>query len=71
MATLKPELQRLGLYFVGIDIIGDTLVEVNVTSPTGIQEASEYAGERLADRVIDFVERLENRVKYDSVPDPS
>ena len=58
MATLKPELQRLGLHFVGIDIIGDTLVEVNVTSPTGIQEASEYAGERLADRVIDFVEGL-------------
>ncbi len=58
MAALKPELQRLGLYFVGIDIIGDTLVEVNVTSPTGIQEASDYAGERLADRVIDFVDNL-------------
>jgi len=58
ISRLKPELHKLGLYFVGIDTIGDTLVEVNVTSPTGIQEASEYAGERLADRVIDFVGEL-------------
>ena len=56
MAVLKPHLQALGLHFVGIDIIGDYLVEVNVTSPTGIQEASDFAGVRLADRVIDFVE---------------
>lgn len=56
IAALKPHLQRLGLYFVGIDTIGDTLVEVNVTSPTGIQEASKFAGERLADKVIDFVD---------------
>jgi glutathione synthase len=62
IAGLKPHLQSLGLYFVGIDIIGDALVEVNVTSPTGIQEASNFAGERLADRVIDFVEQMAPRV---------
>ena len=56
IAALAPHLRKLGLWFVGIDIIGDKLVEVNVTSPTGIQEASAFAGERLADRVIDFVE---------------
>ncbi|MCB0132363.1 MAG: glutathione synthase [Caldilineaceae bacterium] len=56
IAALAPHLRKLGLWFVGIDIIGDRLVEVNVTSPTGIQEASAFAGERLADRVIDFVE---------------
>ena len=57
IATLKPHLQQLGLYFVGIDILGDYLVEVNVTSPTGIQEASHFAGEPLEDKVIEFVER--------------
>ena len=56
--TLKPHLKRLGLYFVGIDTIGERLVEVNVTSPTGIQEASHFANERLDDKVIAFVEDL-------------
>ena len=36
-ATIGPELKRRGLLFVGIDIIGDYLTEINVTSPTGIQ----------------------------------
>ncbi|MBV7335804.1 glutathione synthase [Chloroflexi bacterium TSY] len=56
--TLKPHLQRLRLYFVGIDVIGERLVEVNVTSPTGIQEASHFANKRLDDKVIAFVENL-------------
>ena len=56
--TLKPHLRRLGLHFVGIDVIGERLVEVNVTSPTGIQEASDFANERLDDKVIAFVEKL-------------
>ena len=37
-AFLKPHLLQLGLHFVGIDLIGDKLTEVNVTSPTGIRE---------------------------------
>ena len=37
-AFLKPHLLDLGLHFVGIDMIGDRLTEVNVTSPTGIRE---------------------------------
>ncbi len=36
--TLKPHLRALGLHFVGIDVIGGRLTEVNVTSPTGVQE---------------------------------
>jgi glutathione synthase len=36
--VLKPFLKKLGLFFVGIDVIGDYLTEINVTSPTGIQE---------------------------------
>jgi glutathione synthase len=55
-AMLKPRLQRDGLYFVGLDIIGDWLTEVNVTSPTGVQEIDRLDGVNLEGRVIDFVE---------------
>ncbi len=53
---LRPRLQRDGLYFVGLDIIGDFLTEVNVTSPTGIQEIDRLNGTNLEAKVIDFVE---------------
>ena len=43
-ARLKPELLRLGLHFVGIDVIGGLLTEVNVTSPTGVQEIDRLDG---------------------------
>jgi glutathione synthase len=36
--TIKPFLKKNGLFFAGIDIIGNYLTEINVTSPTGIQE---------------------------------
>ncbi len=39
-ATVGPRLRADGLYFVGLDVIGDYLTEINVTSPTGIQELS-------------------------------
>jgi glutathione synthase len=54
--TLAPRLRADGLYFVGIDVIGDSLTEVNVTSPTGIQEINELNGVRLEANVLDFVE---------------
>jgi len=57
IAMLKPHLQALGLYFVGIDVIGDYLIEVNVTAPTGIQEASHLSNLPLADKVMEFVEK--------------
>ena len=53
---LRPRLERDGLYFVGLDIIGDYLTEVNVTSPTGIQEIDRLDNANLEARVIDFVE---------------
>ena len=53
---LRARLLRDGLYFVGLDIIGDYLTEVNVTSPTGIQEIDRLDGTNLEARVIDFVE---------------
>lgn len=70
IATLKPHLQRLGLYFVGIDIIGERLVEVNVTSPTGIQEASHFAGRRLDEDVIDLAERLVEERRHHKEGEP-
>ena len=53
---LRPRLERDGLYFVGLDIIGDYLTEVNVTSPTGVQEIDRLDGVNLEAKVIDFVE---------------
>lgn len=42
--AIGPELKRRGLVFVGIDVIGDYLTEINVTSPTGIQEINRFDG---------------------------
>lgn len=52
-----PTLRAAGLWFVGLDIIGDYLTEVNVTSPTGIQEIDHLDGVCLESKVIDLVER--------------
>jgi glutathione synthase len=54
---LRPWLQRDGLFFVGIDVIGGKLTEVNVTSPTGIQEMNALDGARYEERVLEAVER--------------
>jgi glutathione synthase len=43
-ATIGPTLKEQGLVFVGIDVIGDYLTEINVTSPTGIQEINRLDG---------------------------
>jgi len=56
VADMAPRLRQDGLYFVGLDFIGEHLTEVNVTSPTGIRELSEFTGKRESDRVIDWVE---------------
>lgn len=54
---LAPDLRRRGLYFVGLDVIGGYLTEVNVTSPTGIEEINALDGITIERDVIDFVER--------------
>jgi glutathione synthase len=41
---IGPELKRLGLLFVGIDVIGDYLTEINVTSPTGARALQRFTG---------------------------
>jgi glutathione synthase len=61
-AALAPSLRSDGLYFVGLDVIGNYLTEVNVTSPTGVQEINRLNGVRLEIQVVDFVEqRIEKR----------
>jgi len=56
-AALAPLLRADGLYFTGLDVIGNFLTEVNVTSPTGIQEVNALNGVCLESQVIDFVEQ--------------
>ena len=53
---IAPALTAAGLWFVGIDIIGPWLTEVNVTSPTGIEEVNTLEDIALERQVIDFVE---------------
>ena len=56
-AAIGPVLSRHGLFFVGLDLIGGKLIEVNVTSPTGIQELSRHLGRAVELEVIEWVER--------------
>src|SRR5580698_8251010 len=55
-ATIGPELKRRGLIFTGIDVIGDYLTEINVTSPTGIQEIKRFGGADIAALIWDAIE---------------
>src|SRR5262249_45849965 len=54
---VAARLRADGLYLVGLDIIGDYLTEVNVTSPTGIQEIDRLDGTCLEANVLDLIER--------------
>jgi glutathione synthase len=56
-AALGPELKARGLIFTGIDVIGDYLTEINVTSPTGIWEVKRFGGADIAALVWDAIER--------------
>ncbi|HXM00913.1 MAG TPA: glutathione synthase [Rhizomicrobium sp.] len=55
-AALAPELKARGLIFTGIDVIGDYLTEINVTSPTGIREVKRFGGADIAAMVWDAIE---------------
>ncbi len=54
---MTPSLLEKGLYFVGLDVIGGYLSEVNVTSPSGIPEIRALEGKRLEKPIADFIER--------------
>jgi glutathione synthase len=55
--ALKPELKKRGLLFVGIDVIGDYLTEINVTSPTGARQLQRFTGVDAAAALWDVIER--------------
>ncbi len=57
-AAIGPELKRRGLLFVGIDVIGDFLTEINVTSPTGAQQLKRFSGLDAASALWDCIERI-------------
>jgi glutathione synthase len=61
--AIGPALKQKGLLFVGIDVIGDYMTEINVTSPTGLQEINRFDGVRLERRIWDAIEarRAERR----------
>jgi glutathione synthase len=54
--ALGPDLKKRGLIFVGLDVIGGHLTEINVTSPTGIREVKRFGGEDIAALIWDAVE---------------
>ena len=61
-ARLGPDMQRMGLVFVGIDVIGGRLTEINVTSPTGIRAIDRFNGSNIPARFWDRVQaRLDAR----------
>lgn len=53
---LKPELLRRGLYLVGLDLIDDRIVEINVTSPTCVQEINPHMPEPLEKQIVSYAE---------------
>jgi len=58
ISCLKPHLKSLGLEFVGIDIIGGFLTEINVTSPTCLLEMEQLSGCQLRKVALDYIEKL-------------
>ena len=54
---IGPSLKEKGLLFVGIDVIGNYLTEINVTSPTGIQELSRFEDTNIASLIWDAIEK--------------
>jgi glutathione synthase len=54
--AMGPELKKRGFIFVGIDVIGDYLTEINVTSPTGIREVKRFGGADIAALLWDAIE---------------
>ncbi|WP_075995361.1 glutathione synthase [Salaquimonas pukyongi] len=56
-ARIGPRLKEEGFIFVGIDVIGDWMTEINVTSPTGIREVKRFSGTDVAALIWDAIEK--------------
>ena len=66
-STIGPELRRRGLLFVGIDIIGNYMTEINVTSPTGIREIERLSDINIASVTWDVIERKHPKHKSNGI----
>lgn len=62
-AALKPHLDRYGIFLAGIDVIGEKLIEVNVTSPTCLREMQHFYSENLAAKIIHAAAEEAQRTK--------
>ena len=61
--TIGPTLKEKGLIFVGLDVIGDKVTEINVTSPTCIQEIDNTYGTNISGKLMDAIEKRINKAK--------
>ncbi len=61
---IGPELKKRNLFLVGIDVIGDYLTEINVTSPTCIQEANYFNGGKIEEIIVQKIEEMLHRKKF-------
>jgi len=66
-AAIGPILKRNGLIFVGIDVIGGYLTEINVTSPTGIQEINRFDGVKIEADIWSVIE-ARHRLRHPAPP---
>jgi len=57
---VAPTLQAKGLIFVGLDVIGDYLTEINVTSPTCVREIDNAQNIGIADQLVDAIDKRLN-----------
>jgi glutathione synthase len=63
VGQVAPELRRRGLLFVGLDVIGDYLTEINVTSPTCVRELDAQFGLNIAGQLFDVIEQHVHRIR--------
>ncbi|WP_049237858.1 glutathione synthase [Moraxella canis] len=63
--AVAPTLLKKGLYFVGLDVIGGYITEINVTSPTCVREIDDQCGTQIA---VDFIEFIETNLKHHTTP---
>lgn len=57
ISALKPILKQNGLIFVGLDLVGEKITEINVTSPAGIPEINELNGQFVETKILDWIEK--------------
>ena len=67
--AIGPTLRERGLIFVGIDVIGGYMTEINVTSPTGLQEIGRFDGVCLEARIWDAIEARVAELRADRLPE--